>query len=59
MTGTAAHLTPIVEIDRRKVGTGQPGPITSKLSELFYDAIRGKSEKYKAWCTPARARVAR
>ncbi|MGB4863406.1 MAG: branched-chain amino acid transaminase [Tepidiformaceae bacterium] len=59
MTGTAAHLTPIVEIDRRAVGTGSPGPITSKLSALFYDAIRGKSEKYKAWCTPARARVAR
>lgn len=59
MTGTAAHLTPIVEIDRRKVGSGKPGPITSKLSEFFYDAIRGKSEKYKAWCTPVRARVAR
>jgi branched-chain amino acid aminotransferase len=59
MTGTAAHLTPIVEIDRRQVGTGQPGPITSKLSALFYDAIRGKSEKYSSWCTPARARVAR
>lgn len=58
MTGTAAHLTPIVEIDRRPVGTGRPGPITSKLSELFYDCIRGKSEKYGHWCTPARARVA-
>jgi len=59
MTGTAAHLTPIVEIDRRKVGEGRPGPITSQLSELFYDAIRGRSEKYRAWCTPARARIAR
>ena len=59
MTGTAAHLTPIVEIDRRRVGQGVPGPITSKLSALFYDAIRGKSEKYSSWCTPARARVAR
>jgi branched-chain amino acid aminotransferase len=59
MTGTAAHLTPIVEIDRRTVGEGRPGPITSQLSELFYDAIRGRSEKYKSWCTPARARVAR
>jgi branched-chain amino acid aminotransferase len=59
MTGTAAHLTPIVEIDRRQVGTGKPGPITSKLSSLFYDVIRGKSEKYASWCTPARARVAR
>jgi branched-chain amino acid aminotransferase len=59
MTGTAAHLTPIVEIDRRQVGTGTPGPITSRLSTLFYDAIRGKSEKYSSWCTPVRARVAR
>ncbi len=59
MTGTAAHLTPIVEVDRRPVGTGQPGPITRKLSGLFYDAIRGKNEKYAHWCTPARARVAR
>ena len=59
MTGTAAHLTPIVEVDRRTVGTGKPGPITSQLSELFYDCIRGKSEKYSQWCTPVRARVAR
>lgn len=58
MTGTAAHLTPIVEVDRRPVGTGSPGPITSQLSALFYDCIRGKSEKYRDWCTPARARVA-
>ncbi|MBA4179314.1 MAG: branched chain amino acid aminotransferase [Anaerolinea sp.] len=59
MTGTAAHLTPIVEVDRRTVGTGKPGPITSQLSHLFYDCIRGRSEKYSQWCTPARARVAR
>jgi len=59
LTGTAAHLTPVVEVDRRTVGSGRPGPITSKLSGLFYDCIRGKSEKYRHWCTPARARVAR
>ncbi|MGE5595466.1 MAG: branched-chain amino acid transaminase [Hyphomicrobiales bacterium] len=57
MTGTAAHLTPVVEIDRRPVGNGTAGPITRKLSELFYDCIRGKSEKYAHWCTPARLRV--
>jgi branched-chain amino acid aminotransferase len=59
MTGTAAHLTPVVEVDRRQVGDGRAGPITRKLSELFYDCIRGKNEKYQHWCTPARARVAR
>jgi branched-chain amino acid aminotransferase len=57
MTGTAAHLTPVVEVDRRPVGDGTPGPITRKLSALFFDAIRGKNERYKHWCTPARARV--
>ncbi|MCC7364034.1 MAG: branched-chain amino acid transaminase [Dehalococcoidia bacterium] len=57
MTGTAAHLTPVVEVDRRKVGDGTPGPITKKLSDLFYDTIRGKSQKYAHWCTPVRARV--
>jgi branched-chain amino acid aminotransferase len=57
MTGTAAHLTPIVEVDRRPVGNGKPGPITSRLSALFYDIIRGKNETYRQWCTPARVRV--
>jgi branched-chain amino acid aminotransferase len=59
MTGTAAHLTPVTEVDRRVVGDGKAGPITSQLSQLFYDCIRGKNEKYKHWCTPVRARVAR
>ena len=44
MTGTAAHLTPVVEVDRRPVGDGLPGPITSQLSKLFFDVIRGKNE---------------
>jgi branched-chain amino acid aminotransferase len=59
MTGTAAHLTPVVEVDHRPVGEGTPGPITRKLSALFYDVIRGRNAKYRHWCTPARARVAR
>ena len=59
MTGTAAHLTPVVEVDRRAVGNGTPGPLTTRLSGLFYDSIRGKNAKYRHWCTPARARVAR
>lgn len=59
MTGTAAHLTPVVEVDRRPVGSGEIGPVTRKLSDLFFDVIRGKNPKYKHWCTPARVRVAR
>lgn len=57
MTGTAAHLTPIIEIDRRAVGEGVPGPITSQLSKRFFDVISGRDAKYSHWCTPARQRV--
>lgn len=58
MTGTAAHLTPVVEVDRRPVGDGTPGPITRKLSAIFFDVIRGKNDRYRHWCTPVRVRVA-
>lgn len=52
LTGTAAHVTPVSEIDRRKVGNGEIGPITSKLQELYVKTIRGDFPKYMHWCTP-------
>jgi branched-chain amino acid aminotransferase len=52
LTGTAAHVTPVSEIDRRKVGNGEIGPITAKLQELYAKAIRGNLPKYIHWCTP-------
>lgn len=52
LTGTAAHVTPVAEIDQRKVGNGETGPITSKLQELYAKAIRGDFPKYMHWCTP-------
>ena len=51
MTGTAAHLTPILEVDRRTVGNGGIGPITQKLSKLYFEAITGRNKKYIEWCT--------
>ena len=59
MTGTAAHLTPVTEIDRRLVGDGTPGSMTRELSTIFFDVIKGKNPKYRHWCTPARVRVPR
>jgi len=53
MTGTAANVTPVVEVDRRPVGDGKVGPITRRLLNLYSDVIRGKNRKYKEWCTPA------
>ena len=52
LTGTAAHLTPISEIDNRKVGNGKVGPITKKLQKLYADVIRGNNPKYINLCTP-------
>ncbi len=52
MTGTAAHITPVLEVDRRKVGDGQIGSVTKKLMELYFDVITGRNKKYVEWCTP-------
>lgn len=50
-TGTAAEVTPIVEIDGIKIGNGKPGPITRKLQEIFFKIAKGEEEKYLKWLT--------
>jgi branched-chain amino acid aminotransferase len=52
LTGTAAHLTPVSEIDRRPLGDGKVGPITAQLKKLFFDTIKGNLPRYMDWCTP-------
>jgi branched-chain amino acid aminotransferase len=49
LTGTAAHLSPVIEVDRRQIGDGGIGPITSKLQGLFFDCLRGRNAKYAHW----------
>ena len=49
LTGTAAELTPIREVDNHKIGEGKPGPITKRLQEKYYEAIHGKDSKYEKW----------
>jgi branched-chain amino acid aminotransferase len=51
-TGTAAHISPIAEIDHRLVGDGEIGPITKELQSLYFGVIEGKNPKYMHWCTP-------
>lgn len=50
-TGTAAELTPIKELDGRKIGEGKAGKITKKLQSIFFDTVKGKSKKYAKWIT--------
>jgi branched-chain amino acid aminotransferase len=52
LTGTAAHVTPVSEIDRRKIGDGEIGEITARLQEIYTRVIRGDHPKYMHWCTP-------
>ncbi|TET17231.1 MAG: branched-chain amino acid transaminase [Dehalococcoidia bacterium] len=51
-TGTAAHITPIGEIDHRKIGSGETGEITKRLQEIYFDVIQASNPKYLEWCTP-------
>jgi branched-chain amino acid aminotransferase len=48
--GTAAECIGLSEIDFRKIGDGKTGPVTREIQDVYYDAIRGKVEKYESWC---------
>jgi len=52
MTGTAAHVTPVSEVDNRVIGNGEIGKITAELQKLYVRVIRGEYPKYMHWCTP-------
>jgi branched-chain amino acid aminotransferase len=56
-TGTAAHVSPVIEIDHRPVGNGKIGKITRELQRLYFDVIKGKNPKYLNWCTPAYSKL--
>lgn len=49
LTGTAAELTPIREVDDREIGAGSRGPVTADIQQAFFDVIKGKDAKYQKW----------
>lgn len=51
LTGTAAELTPIREVDNRVIGNGRPGPTTRKLQDTFFAIVQGKDKRYGNWLT--------
>ena len=57
MTGTAAHLTPVIEVDRVPVGDGRPGLISKQLQSLYFSSITGRQPAYTSWLTPVYARA--
>jgi branched-chain amino acid aminotransferase len=42
----------MIEVDKRPLGTGRIGPITSKIQALYFDVVKGKQKKYLHWLTP-------
>ncbi len=49
LTGTAAELVPVREIDDHAIGSGRPGPVTQELQRVFDDALHGRDERYAEW----------
>jgi len=48
-TGTAAEITPIVEVDNRTIGNGKRGPITGKIQKKFFGIVRGEDSDHHNW----------
>ena len=49
LTGTAAEITPVREIDHRKVGRGEAGPVTRGVQEAFFAVVKGSDSKHDHW----------
>ena len=51
LTGTAAEITPVRDIDHRKVGRGEAGPVTRRVQESFFSIVKGNDAKHDSWLT--------
>jgi branched-chain amino acid aminotransferase len=49
LTGTAAEVTPVREVDGSLIGKGCPGPITGEIQRVFFEAVAGRDERYRHW----------
>lgn len=52
MCGTGAQISPVTRIEHRPVGTGDIGPITRRLRDLYMDVVYGRVDKYRKWVAP-------
>jgi branched-chain amino acid aminotransferase len=49
LTGTAVEITPMRELDDRRIGRETPGPVTLAMQKAFFDAVRGRNERHRDW----------
>jgi branched-chain amino acid aminotransferase len=52
LCGTGVQVSPVIEVDHRPVGTGEVGPIAADLQQRYFDAVRGRTPRYRSWLTP-------
>ena len=52
LCGTGAQVSPVVEVDRRPVGSGKIGPIATRIQQLYFQVVKGRHPKYRHWCSP-------
>lgn len=51
VVGTASEVIGLREIDFRKIGEGRTGPVTTRLQQVFHEAVRGRRSAYESWLT--------
>ena len=49
LTGTAAEITPVREIDNRIIGNGKRGKTTTRIQKMFFEIVHGSHAKFKKW----------
>jgi len=52
LCGTGAQVSPVIEVDRRPIGSGRMGPLTARIQQLYFQVVKGNHPKYRHWCTP-------
>jgi len=52
LCGTGAQISAVTSIDHRPIGDGRLGPITARIKDIYFRAVRSESERYRDWVTP-------
>src|SRR5213594_1495351 len=57
LCGTGTQINFVTKIDNRQIGNGALGPVTERIRRIYFDAVHGKSARYRSWLTPVYTRT--